>query len=298
MHCSIIVLERCDVPDTDIKISTESPTPAATPPASSGVAETPVTTSVIEAAKAAVASVKALVTSAEVPVAAPVVAKAAPKVPSAKPVAKKTAVKKPAVAAKTPVVASAPPAKMAKPSAKAPAAKAPAAKVKAITPPAVKLAKTLTAAAPVRTANLDKDAIMKTDKTHAMFTDMNDRAKGAMEKGTKMVEDMTAFGKDNIEAMVESSKLAAKGMETLGQDAADYAKTSFESAAAAFKTFAAVKSPTEFMTLQSDYARTAFDTMIAESSRSTEKMMKMFGEIAQPISNRVSVAAEKMKIVA
>ncbi len=52
------------------------------------------------------------------------------------------------------------------------------------------------------------------------------------------------------------------------------------------------------MKLQGDYARTAFDTMIAEGSRSTERMLKMFGEFAQPISNRVAVATDKMKISA
>ena len=87
-------------------------------------------------------------------------------------------------------------------------------------------------------------------------------------------------------------------VEALGQEAAEYAKTSFESATEAAKTLAAAKSPTEFMKLQGDYARTAFDTMIAEGSRSTERMLKMFGEFAQPISNRVAVATDKMKISA
>jgi phasin family protein len=161
-------------------------------------------------------------------------------------------------------------------------------------------------------ASETKDAIMETiqsitDKTKSLFTngfsgttttDFTEQAKGAMEKSAKMAEDFVAFGKGNIEALVESSKIAAKNVEALGQEAADYAKTSFEHATEAAKTLAAAKSPTEFMKLQSDYARTAFDTMIAEGSRSTERMLKMFGEVAQPISNRVAVATDKMKISA
>lgn len=164
-------------------------------------------------------------------------------------------------------------------------------------PPAAPIAPpVIPAAAPIAS----KEAMMETvtDKTQAMFAGLNDRAKGAMEKSTHLVEEMTAFGKGNVEALVETSKIAAKSIETLGQDVADYAKTSFESATAAAKTLAAAKSPTEFMTLQSEYARTAFDTMIAEGSRSTERMLKMFGEIAQPMSNRVAVATQKMKISA
>lgn len=157
-------------------------------------------------------------------------------------------------------------------------------------------------------ASETKDATMETiqsitEKTKALFTGANtaeytEQAKGAMEKSAKMAEDFVAFGKGNIEALVESSKIAAKNVEALGQEAAEYAKTSFESATEAAKTLAAAKSPTEFMKLQGDYARTAFDTMIAEGSRSTERMLKMFGEFAQPISNRVAVATDKMKISA
>ena len=161
-------------------------------------------------------------------------------------------------------------------------------------------------------ASEPKDATMDTiqsitEKTKSLFTngfggttttDFTEQAKGAMEKSAKMAEDFVAFGKGNIEALVESSKIAAKNVEALGQEAAEYAKTSFESATEAAKTLAAAKSPTEFVKLQSDYARTAFDTMIAEGSRSTERMLKMFGEFAQPISNRVAVATDKMKMPA
>ncbi len=163
-------------------------------------------------------------------------------------------------------------------------------------------------APPANPVTETKDATMETiqsitEKTKALFSgsntaEFNEQAKGAMEKSAKMAEDFVAFGKGNIEALVESSKIAAKNVEALGQEAADYAKTSFESATEAAKTLAAAKSPTEFMKLQGDYARTAFDTMIAEGSRSTERMLKMFGEFAQPISNRVAVATDKMKISA
>lgn len=137
-----------------------------------------------------------------------------------------------------------------------------------------------------------------TEKTQAMFAGLNDRTKGAVEKSTQMFEEMNAFGKGNVEAIVESSKLAAKALETVGQDVAEYAKTSFESSTAAMKTLASASSPTEFFKLQGDYARAAFDAMIAQSSRSTEKLLKMAGEVAQPISNRVAVATDKFKTAA
>lgn len=165
------------------------------------------------------------------------------------------------------------------------------------------VAATSTPAARVGTAfSPEKDVIMDintaAEKTQAFFSGFTDRSKGAVDKGTQMFEEMNAFGKGNVEALVESSKIAAKAFETVGQDVADYAKTSFESSAAAMKTLASATSPTEFFKLQSDYARAAFDTMIAQSSRSTEKMLKLAGEIAQPISNRVAIATDKIKTAA
>ncbi|KQU47463.1 hypothetical protein ASG67_14545 [Sphingomonas sp. Leaf339] len=136
------------------------------------------------------------------------------------------------------------------------------------------------------------------EKTQAMFAEANDRTKGAVEKGTKFFQEMTEFSKGNVEAMVESSKIAAKGLESMGQDAAAYAKTSFESASEALRTMASIKSPTEFMKFQSDYVRSIFDGMVAQTSRGTEASLKLVGEVAQPISNRVAMAADKMKVVA
>ena len=135
-------------------------------------------------------------------------------------------------------------------------------------------------------------------RAQAMFADVNDRTKTAMEKGSKMIEEMNEFSKGNIEALVESSKIAAKGIETMGQEAAEYGRKQLESATAAMKTLSSVKSPTDFLKLHSDYMRSAFDAMVAETSKNTESMLKLAGEITQPISNRVAVAAEKIKVAA
>lgn len=137
-----------------------------------------------------------------------------------------------------------------------------------------------------------------TAKAQALFADWNDRTKAAVEKSTKLVEDANEFAKGNLEAVVESGRIAAKGFETLGQDAAEYGRKSFESATAALKSFATVKSPTEFFKLQSDFVRGAFDAYVAEASKNTEAVIKLAGDAAQPISNRFAVAAEKVKTAA
>jgi len=142
--------------------------------------------------------------------------------------------------------------------------------------------------------------IMETtiEKTQAMFADFNEKAKAQVEKHTKLVGEATEFAKGNVEALVESGKIAAKGFETLGQDAADYGRRSFEHATAALKSMSAVKSPADFFKLQSDYVRASFDSMVAETSKTTEAMIKLAGDAAQPISSRVALAVEKVKVAA
>lgn len=145
---------------------------------------------------------------------------------------------------------------------------------------------------------IEKETKIMTTKTATAFTDINSRAKAAIEKGTKMFEEANEFGKGNVEAVVESAKIAAKGFETMGQDAAEYGRKSFETATATLKSFSSIKTPAEFFKLQSDFVRGAFDAMVAQSSASTEAMLKLAGEVAQPISSRAALAAEKIKLAA
>jgi len=136
---------------------------------------------------------------------------------------------------------------------------------------------------------------MATEKVQAIFGDLNERAKAAVEKSSKLVEDLADLTKGNVEAFVTSSRVAAKGAEALGQEAVDYGKKSFETATATFKSLAGAKSPSELYQLQSDYAKTAFDSAIAEASKVSEQIVKLAGDIFQPISSRYAVAVEKLK---
>ncbi len=133
------------------------------------------------------------------------------------------------------------------------------------------------------------------DKLQNLFGDVGARMKASFEKSTKLGEEMVELAKGNVEAVVASARVAAKGGEALGQDAADYTKKSMEHAVAAMKSFASVKSPTELFQLQSDFAKASFDSAVAEASKFSESMMKLASEVTQPLSTRYAVAAEKIK---
>jgi phasin family protein len=128
-----------------------------------------------------------------------------------------------------------------------------------------------------------------------VFGDVNERAKAAVERSAKIVEEFADLTRGNVEAFVASSKVAAKGVETLSQEAAEYSRKSFEDASTALKSIVEVKSATDLFKLQGDFARAAFDSAVAESARLSEAMLKIAGDVAEPITSRYTVAAERVK---
>lgn len=135
-------------------------------------------------------------------------------------------------------------------------------------------------------------------KFQSAFTDASDKAKVALEKSSKAIEELGELTKGNYEAMVESSKIAAKGVETLSQEAVEFSRKSFEKSTATFKSFAAVKSPSEFFQLQSELLSATFDSFATQAARNSEKFLKLAGDVSQPISNRVAIVTEKVKTLA
>jgi len=232
--------------------------------------------------------VKAAPVKAEPVKAAPVKAKAARAAKPARAAKAKATVRK--VKAAKPAVKKPAPARKAKAKAARPVAR--------IAKPVKAGANIMKKGAIVMTTQTSKAADMATDQIKTVLGEANARAKTAMEKSAKIIEEFADLSRGNVEAMVASSKLAAKGVEGLSQDAANYSRKSFEDASAIFKSFADVKSPTDFFKLQGDYARSAFDSAVAQSARMSETVLKLAGDVAEPLTSRYTVAAERVKTLA
>lgn len=132
-------------------------------------------------------------------------------------------------------------------------------------------------------------------RTEALTADFNEKAKEAMAKTSKIAEEAVEFNKANVEALVEAGKIAAKNLEVLGQEGVTFARKSFEDTTAALKGYTAVKSPVDFFKLYAENSKKAFDAAVAQSSKTSELVVKMANDSFAPISNRVSVITSKMK---
>lgn len=127
------------------------------------------------------------------------------------------------------------------------------------------------------------------------FSEISEKTKAGVEKSSKAFEELSDLAKGNVEALVESGKIATKGVETIGQDAAEYGRVTFEKASAAMKSLAAVKTPAEFFQLQSELLSSTFDAFAKETAKNSEAFLKLAGEVTQPISTRVSIVTEKVR---
>ncbi|WP_404482428.1 phasin family protein [Novosphingobium sp. BL-52-GroH] len=129
------------------------------------------------------------------------------------------------------------------------------------------------------------------------ITQTQAKAKAAFEKGTSVLGEVTEFTKGNVEAVVESSKILAEGVQGLGSEFVAEGRTAFETMTGDIKELAATKSPTDFFKLQGDLVRKNFDTAVAYSSKNSEALLKLFGDSFAPISGRMSIALEKARSV-
>lgn len=134
-----------------------------------------------------------------------------------------------------------------------------------------------------------------TDKFQSAIKDATDKAKAAFEKSQASLGDVTTFAKGNVEAIVESSKILATGLQEMGKGYVTESKSAVETLTAEIKDLTSVKSPTEFFEKQTALLRKQFDAAVAASSKNSEAFLKLANEAFQPISNRVSLAVEKIK---
>lgn len=232
---------------------------------------------------------------------------AAPAVIS-KPVISKPVIGKPTarkVAAKPVAAKPAPQPKAAKPEAAMPKAAQPkAAKPKTIKTIKTKPAKAAPKPVAAKPAAKLKDTIMTKTKTTTedftakvkdVFGEAQVRAKAAYEKGTALFGDAGEFTKGNVEAVVESGKILAAGLQDLGKGYVAESKGAFETLTADVKELTAVKSPADFFKLQGEILRRNFDAAVASGSKQSEALLKLTNDAFAPIGSRVSVAVEKAK---
>ncbi|WP_448191221.1 phasin family protein [Azospirillum sp. sgz301742] len=110
----------------------------------------------------------------------------------------------------------------------------------------------------------------------------------------KSYEELNALTKSNVDAVVQSSTIVAKGAEQAGKQVAAFTQASLEQSVATGKAVLAVKSIRELVELQNSYVKQSFDALVAETTKLQELSVKVANEALAPLNARVNLAVEKI----
>ncbi len=108
----------------------------------------------------------------------------------------------------------------------------------------------------------------------------------------KGYDQVATFGKENVEAAVEAGTVATKGVEEINAEIVDYAKTAMADQMAVFGKLMAAKSPQEVIEMQTEFAKTSFDAMVARTTKIGEMSTKLANDAFAPVTARTNVAME------
>ena len=126
------------------------------------------------------------------------------------------------------------------------------------------------------------------DKFQNLFAGAGEKGQELAAKGQKAASDMVELARANAEAVAESGRIAIAGVRDLGRDMIANGRDNLDKASESLKSLGAATSPAEFFQLQSELTRSAFDQFVAESSKLTERLVKLAGDSAQPLQARAS----------
>jgi phasin family protein len=103
------------------------------------------------------------------------------------------------------------------------------------------------------------------------------------------------LGKENLEAVVASATVAGKGAETIHNELYAFSKQSIEDTVAATKAVLASKSVHEAFELQTDFAKTAFDTYVGQVTKMNEIFAATAKDAFSPLQDRYQAWVEAVQ---
>lgn len=122
-----------------------------------------------------------------------------------------------------------------------------------------------------------------------MAKEQVEKTSSAMFKG---YDEVTTLNKANIDAVVQSSTIATKGVESLGRELMSFAQSQLEANMAMTKKLFGAKTLREFFDVQNDFARQNLDKLMAESAKMTEMTAKVSNEALEPIQTQTNKSVE------
>jgi hypothetical protein len=103
----------------------------------------------------------------------------------------------------------------------------------------------------------------------------------------KNFEDFQQAGKENVDLALKSFGALSKGSQAIAVEVADYSKKAFEDGTAAIEKLFGVKSLEKAIEIQTDYAKTAYESFVSEASKLGGLYTDLAKETYRPFENQL-----------
>ena len=126
---------------------------------------------------------------------------------------------------------------------------------------------------------------------NSRFEDFASKSREAMDLGLKSVDIAATMCRGNVDALLESSRVASGAFEAIAKDVADYSKQRVERTTSAARALTQAKSVPELVQMQGDFARAEFAAAIAETARLSQAMFGAMSAIFEPLKQQAIATA-------
>ena len=107
------------------------------------------------------------------------------------------------------------------------------------------------------------------------------------------VEDIQQYGKEHLETVVASATTLQNGIQTIATAYGDYTKKSYEDTKSFIEKLSGVKSLDKALEVQTEFAKSAYETFVAES----QKIRELHGELALTIWEGLVVGTVNPRVI-
>lgn len=105
--------------------------------------------------------------------------------------------------------------------------------------------------------------------------------------------ELAGMGRENFDAFVKASTIAAQGYGAITQHWMDFAKSTVEQSVETARAVMSTKNVKDAFELQSSFARAAFDRYVDEANKISELSVKTATDALAPLQKRVDEVVAK-----
>jgi len=101
-------------------------------------------------------------------------------------------------------------------------------------------------------------------------------------------EDVQQYGKEHLETVAASASSVQNGLQAIAGAYGEYTKKSFEDTKAFVEKLSSVKSLDKALEVQTDYAKSAYETFVAESQKIAGLYTDLAKQSFKPVESLVA----------